>query len=199
MRINRLRRIITGISMIGALAATTTLTAMPAHASTMFSDGSFEQPVVTPNTFQRLFAGQTMGPWLVTSGSVDLIGAGFWQATDGVQSLDLDGAGDGTIEQTFNTFPLNEYQISYELAGNPAAGPTVKTGVAFINGSPVEHFAFDITGKTFANMGYVHHEFTFLATGTTTTLTFASTTTPGGFGPVLDDVDLESCLLIICP
>ena len=198
MRTNGLRRFFTGISMIGVLAGTTMLTAAPAHASILFSDGSFETPVVTPSTFQRLFAGQTMGAWQVTSGSVDLIGAGFWQAAKGVQSLDLDGGDNGTIEQTFTTIPLNTYEVSYALAGNPASGPTVKTGEAFVNGALAQNFSFDVTGKTLANMGYVHREFTFVATGLATTVRFASTTTPGGFGPVLDDVDVESCLLIIC-
>lgn len=46
-------------------------------------------------------------------------------------------------------------------------------------------------------MGYVHEEFTFLATGNSTTLEFASTT-PGGYGAVIDDVDVQPCLLLIC-
>jgi choice-of-anchor C domain-containing protein len=157
-----------------------------------FSDGSFETPAVPAGTFSRLFAGQSVGPWSVTSGSVDLIGPGFWAAAEGDQSLDLDGASDGTISQTFATTPGTTYTVSYALAGNTAAGPTIKTGMALINGQVVQNFSFDITGKTFVDMGYVNQEFTFLATGPSTTLTFASTTTPGGWGPVLDNIQIKA-------
>jgi choice-of-anchor C domain-containing protein len=173
-------------------------TATPASAATSFSDGSFESPVVTPNTFQTFFAGASIGPWTVTQGSVDLIGQGWWQAADGVQSLDLDGDQQGAVAQTFSTLPLLKYEVSFKLAGNTGSGPTVKTGQVLVNGQVVKEFSFDITGKTPSNMGYVSQEFTFLASGSSTTLEFASTT-PGAFGPVIDKVEVESCLLILCP
>jgi choice-of-anchor C domain-containing protein len=184
--------------MLTALSSLAIFTATPASAATSFSDGSFESPVVAPNTFQTFFAGQSIGPWRVTQGSVDLIGQGFWQAADGVQSLDLDGNEQGAVAQTFSTLPLLKYEVSFKLAGNPQSGPTVKTGQVLVNGQVVKKFSFDITGKTFSNMGYVSQEFTFLASGSSTTLEFASTT-PGYFGPVIDKVEVESCLVILCP
>jgi hypothetical protein len=72
------------------------------------------------------------------------------------------------------------------------------TGQVLVNGKVAKNFSFDITGKSRADMGYVTRELTFLATSGTTTLEFASTTTPGGFGPVIDNVRVQSCLLIIC-
>jgi choice-of-anchor C domain-containing protein len=169
--------------------------AAPASAS---GGNTFETPVVTPNSFQAFFAGQTIGPWTVTRDDVHLIGAGFWQAADGVQSLDLDGGLAGAIAMTISTVPLVTYRISYALAGNPASGPTIKTGQVLINGHVVQTFSFDITGKTFANMGYVHKHVHFLATGLSATIEFSSTTSPSGFGPVLDDIDIDSCLLVLC-
>ena len=79
-----------------------------------------------------------------------------------------------------------------------SAARAIKTGQVLINGQVAKSFSFDITGKSEANMGYVTKEFTFLATGDSTTLEFASTTTPSGYGPVIDNVRVESCLLIIC-
>lgn len=163
-----------------------------------FSDGSFETPVVASFTFQRFPAGAHLGPWTVTRGDVDLSGEGFWQTADGNQSLDLDGSVQGTVEQTFATVPLFAYEVSFALAGNPVAAPTVKTGQAVVNGRVAQNFSFDTTGKTEANMGYVRREFTFLATSDETTLAFSSTTVPSGYGPVIDDVEVESCLIIVC-
>jgi choice-of-anchor C domain-containing protein len=172
--------------------------APPAAATGGFQDG-FESPVVSPNTFALFVAGQQMGAWTVTRGDVHLIGAGFWQAAEGVQSLDLDGGQQGAVETTFATIPLVTYKVSYRLAGNPSAGPTVKTGQVLVNGQPVQNFSFDITGKTLTNMGYVQKSFLFLTVGHSVTLGFSSTTTPSGFGPALDDVVVQSCLLILCP
>jgi choice-of-anchor C domain-containing protein len=192
------RRVCTGAGLVSALAGLGTLAAAPANATTGLSNGSFETPVLTPNTIQRFFTGQSIGAWKVTKGDVDLIGAGFWQAKDGVQSLDLDGANNGTISQTFDTLPLVKYEVSYALAGNIANGPVVKTGQVLVNGRVVQNFSFDITGKSRTDMGYVTKEVTFLATGTSTTLQFSSTTSPSGWGPVIDKVDVESCLVIVC-
>jgi choice-of-anchor C domain-containing protein len=149
--------------------------------SPVFADGSFESPSAPAGAFSTFTTGQSIGPWTVTAGSVDLIGPGFWAAADGDQSLDLDGTSAGTVAQTFATTPGTTYTVSYALAGNPAAGPALKTGKVLVDGQDAQDFSFDITGKTFADMGYVTQGFTFLATRPATTLAFASTT-PGAWG-----------------
>jgi choice-of-anchor C domain-containing protein len=126
-----------------------------------------------------------------------LIGAGFWQHADGVQSLDLEGGVPGGVAQTFTTVPLLKYKVRFKLAGNPDAGPTVKTGDVLADGKILQSFSFSIAGKTRANMGYLGKETHFIASGLSTTLTFRSTTGTG-FGPVIDDVDVDSCLVVIC-
>lgn len=165
--------------------------------SVAFADG-FENPVVPANGFVTFVAGQPMGVWTVTRGDVHLIGQNFWQAAEGVQSLDLDGAVNGGVAVAFHTIPLFAYRVSYALAGNPDSGPTVKTGKVRVNGATAQEFTFDITGKSRANMGYVKKSFAVLATSGSMTLEFISTTTPGGWGPVIDDVVVEKCLLILC-
>ncbi len=186
--------------MLAAVTGLAISAAGPAVGATpqRFNDGSFETPVVASFTFQRFPTGAHMGPWTVTRGDVDLSGKGFWQTADGNQSLDLDGSVQGTVEQTFATVPLFKYEVSFALAGNPVAAPTVKTGQALVDGQVAQSFSFDTTGKTEANMGYVRREFTFVATGDATTLAFSSTTVPSGYGPVIDDVEVESCLIIVC-
>ncbi|MEU5975512.1 choice-of-anchor C family protein [Streptomyces sp. NPDC047315] len=173
----------------GVGAALTT----PAHAAAVsrFDDGSFEYPKAPANSFTTYSTGQAIGPWQVTGGTVDLIGAGFWQAAEGDQSVDLNGTSAGTVSQTFTTVPGTTYTVSYALAGNTAAGPALKTGRALVDGQNFQDFSFDITGKSTTNMGYVNRQFTFVATGTTSTLAFASTI-GGAWGPVIDDVRVRA-------
>lgn len=117
-------------------------------AAPAFSDGSFETPLAPAGGFTTLGAGSSIGPWTVTYGTVDLIGAGFWAAADGDQSVDLSGYWSGAVAQTFATQPGTRYLVSYALAGNPAGPPTVKTGQVQVNGVDVQNFSFDTTGKT---------------------------------------------------
>nr|WP_221522637.1 choice-of-anchor C family protein [Kitasatospora kifunensis] len=170
--------------------------ASPSDAATRalsrFDDGSFEYQKAPANSFSELGTGQGIGPWQVTSGTVDLIGAGFWQAAEGDQSVDLNGSGPGTIAQSFTTTAGTAYRVSYDLAGNPQLGPSVKTGKALIDGQDFQDFSFDITGKSSTDMGYVGRAFTFVATGSSTTLAFTATS-PGAAGPVLDNVQVQAC------
>ncbi|MEV0403034.1 choice-of-anchor C family protein [Actinoallomurus sp. NPDC050550] len=187
-----LRRLCAGAGLAGALAGAAAFAAAPANATSGLADGSFESPVVRPGTFQDFAAGQSIGPWRVTNGSVDLIGAGFWQAADGRQSLDLSAGSAGGVTQTFSTRPGVVYEVIYALAGNPDGSPAVKTGQVFINGALAQNFSFDITGHTRANMGYVTRAVRFRATGVATTVQFSSTTNTA-YGPVIDDVAVDRC------
>ncbi|MCM2389795.1 choice-of-anchor C family protein [Streptomyces albipurpureus] len=163
------------------------LAAPSAAAVSRFDDGSFEYPTAPANSFTTLVSGQSIGPWKVTSGSVDLIGTGFWQAAEGDQSVDLNGGQAGAVAQTFSTIVGRTYTVTYALAANPEGGPAVKTGRVLVGGQNFQDFSFDSTGKTRAAMGYVQRQVTFVANTPTTTLGFASTL-PGAYGPVIDDV-----------
>ncbi len=186
---------------VAALAAVV-IVAFPVPASAgaaITGDTTFENPVVTPNTFATFVAGQQMGAWTITRGDVHLIGEGFWQAADGVQSVDLDGGVNGGLARHFSTTPLLTYRVSYALAGNFVAAPVIKTGKVLVNGDVRQQFAFDTTGATAQDMNYTKKQFLFIATGFSTTIEFVSTTTPQGWGPVIDDVDVETCLLpVLC-
>ncbi|MER5771858.1 choice-of-anchor C family protein [Streptomyces sp. NPDC001985] len=169
-------------------AGTGAVSAAPSAAAlSRFDDGSFEYPTAPANSFTTVGSGQSIGPWKVTSGAVDLIGAGFWQAAEGDQSVDLNAGAAGSVAQTFTTIPGRTYTVTYALASNPAGGPAVKTGRVLVDGQNFQDFSFDSTGKTFASMGYVQRQVTFVANAASTTLGFASTV-GGAYGPVVDDV-----------
>lgn len=185
-----IRIFVVSVAVAGVLAGMGAGTATAAVSR--FDDGSFETPSVAANTFVNVGTGGTIGPWRVTAGNVDLIGDGFWQAAEGGQSVDLNGGGAGTVEQTFTTVPGKKYSVTYSLAGNPAGGSPVRTGKVLIDGQNFQDFSFDVTGKTVTNMGYVTREVTFVARGTSTTLAFASTGN-SAYGPVIDDVRVSAC------
>ncbi|MFE5583262.1 choice-of-anchor C family protein [Kitasatospora sp. NPDC056531] len=188
----------TRVAALALFVAAGTALAAPAQAAgghralSHFDDGSFESPKVAANSFIEPVAGQNIGPWQVTSGSVDLIGVGFWQAAEGDQSLDLNGAGPGAVAQTFTTVPGATYSVTYALAGNPDGGVALRTGRALIDGQDFQDFSFDVTGKTRTAMGYVGRQFSFVAQNSATTLTFESTV-GGVYGPVLDNVQVKEC------
>ncbi|RKT18654.1 choice-of-anchor C domain-containing protein [Streptomyces sp. 1114.5] len=188
----------TRVAVVALIAAATTALAVPAQAAgghralSRFDDGSFETPKAPANAFTEFNAGQVIGPWKVVSGSVDLIGAGFWQAAEGDQSLDLNGGNSGTVSQAFTTVPGTTYSVTYALAGNPGGGPALRTGRVTIDGQSFQDFTFDVTGKTMAAMGYVGRQFTFVAQNSSTTLGFVSTVA-GAYGPVIDNVQVTAC------
>ncbi|GGP85958.1 choice-of-anchor C family protein [Saccharothrix coeruleofusca] len=190
---SRKRAFIVAITAGLLLVGTTTGAAASARVAALFGNGGFETPRAPQNSFTNLGTGSAIGPWRVTGGNVDLIGAGYWQAAEGDQSVDLNGVQPGAVSQTFDTIPGVRYDVGYSIAGNTAAGPVVKTGRALVDGQNFQDFTFDITGRTPAAMGYVTRAFSFVATNPTTTLTFASTTPSSANGPVLDNVTVKPC------
>jgi hypothetical protein len=85
----RIQTAVRGRIVHGIFHRLAVVSATPAQALTGFSNGSFETPVVTPNTFVNLGAGASIGAWTVSQGHVDLTGKSF--ATMGyVHKVDVD-------------------------------------------------------------------------------------------------------------
>jgi len=126
--------------------------------------------------------------WSVVSGTVDYVNAGLWDAENGSYSIDLSGVNNGAIAQSFTSVVGQQYTVTYWLAGNYAALPTIKTMEVSAAGQSQDD-TFDTTGKSARDMGYVQESFVFIANSTTTTLEFASIDVPNSDGgPVLDNV-----------
>ncbi|MBB2909939.1 choice-of-anchor C domain-containing protein [Streptosporangium becharense] len=155
----------------------------------LVSNGSFESPWSPGST--QINAGNTIGAWQVTGGSVDLVGVNsFWPAYRGRQSVDLSGTSGGTIQQVIPTLPGRCYNVVFALAGNTYGGPTIKRGYARISQGPLivhKNFAFDITGRSPQNMGYKKEGFAFCSQSDRAILRLVSATS-GAYGPVVDDV-----------
>lgn len=157
-----------------------------------FNNGGFEGCV--GNVFD-VPAGSTLIPgWTVSVGTIDWEGPppGGWAPSQGSCSIDLVGqAVVGGISQTFDTVAGTAYQVSFDLAGNFGALPTVKPLSVTVAGT-THDYSFDTTGKTASNMGWTRQTFTFVATGSSTTINFVSDLTgqpgPGNAGAAIDNV-----------
>ncbi len=167
--------------------------AVQAQAGNLLVNGSFELGASPGGSFITLQRGSTaIAGWTVTRATIDYIG-GWWRASDGARSLDLDGTpGFGGIAQTFATAPGRAYRVAFDLAGNPAGPPAVKALGVRAAGQQAR-FTFDVTGKRYDAMGWTRHSWTFTATATMTTLEFYSLDATGGsFGPALDNVSVTA-------
>lgn len=164
-----------------------------AVAAAPFINGGFEQgPAVGAPGFTAVAGGDatSIPGWTVFGDSIDYIG-GYWQPAAGVRSIDLNGAGQGGIRQTFDTVAGQSYLVTFALSGNPEGGPTVKTVLTTASGGATQTSTFDTTGLSRANMGWRSYSYSFTAGGAMTTLSFASADA-GAYGPALDSVNVSA-------
>ena len=176
-----------------SLAAASGLALAGQANAAAFMNGGFEQgPFTAPGTFVTLGTGDTsITGWKVVSGTVDYVGT-YWQAAEGTHSVDLSGTGPGAIEQTFDTVAGKQYTFNYFVGGNPDGDPFFKPlTVAAYDGSTLIANASQsgVRVGTRANMIYQPGSFTFVASGSSSTLRFSSNTGTA-YGPVLDAVSL---------
>ena len=161
-------------------------------------NGDFEEgPPVS--AFLNIAVGvDTIAGWVVTGEGIDYVESGYYHASKGSRSLDLDGSRrsrttppyvQGGIAQTFPTTPGQRYTVTFDLAGNPYRPPAEKPMRVSAAGESMD-FEFDITGKTGPNMGWLSKTFTFTAKESSTTLEFRSLTESPltGYGAAIDNV-----------
>lgn len=193
------------LSISGAVLFLTLALTVPSGATSIISNGSFENSSNAGGfSYLTLYAGNTsITGWTVIDyagdnlpGSIDYIQS-YWQAADGRFSLDLNGFNAGGIQQTFATIPNQAYKVTFAMAGNPDAGPTLKTMIVDPFGLDLT-FSFNTAGASHSQMHWQDYSFTFVASGALTTLQFVSqvvsggtTSYPAAFGPALDNVRVD--------
>ena len=124
--------------------------------------------------------------WSIISGNIDYIGT-TWQSSDVGRNIDLNGNTPGAISQTFDTVPGTAYTVLFDMAGNTHSIRIYTMKVSAAGES--REYTFDNFGKTTSNMGWEENPFSFIASDSTTTLTFESLTNTGDLrdGPALDN------------
>jgi choice-of-anchor C domain-containing protein len=181
------------LSTLTAASLTMALVGVSAAAAPDVTNGSFETGLNVGAGFAQLSAGDSTNitGWTVASGTVDYAGT-YWQAADGVRSIDLNGTSAGAVRQSIATEVGKTYKVSFSLSGNPEGPDGIKTMTADVGAAPIA-FSYEVGAlNTLADMKWASKSFTFVAAAATTVLTFTSTsTTAGVYGPVLDMVRVE--------
>jgi choice-of-anchor C domain-containing protein len=183
--------------LLGVVASFAFLAAVSPASANLIQNGSFESGFNTGGAFNTEPDGSTQIDFWTTGGTIDYI-HGYWQAQDGVRSLDLNGfEGLGSIKQNFTVTNGATYLVSFWLAGNPDGPPPIKSIGVDVNGG-FQTFTFDSNGSSLNNMGWKEYSFTFTAIGTTETLKFVSLDcgtggkSPCSYGAALDNVSVSA-------
>jgi choice-of-anchor C domain-containing protein len=183
-------------SVVAALALTTAATAASASAQNLVANGSFETPAIT-GAYATYAAGNALTGWTIASGSVDLI-RNYWNASSGLQSLDMNGSSTATLSQFLTTNVGSTYDLTFMIAGNPDGAWDKQLNV-FWNGVQLGRgpVTFAQAGNNHASMGWTQISFAGLAaTSTSTELRFEGLDSSGGngagpyMGAALDDVSV---------
>lgn len=182
-------------SLILALLTSASL-ATSAQALTIVN-GSFETGTVNPGGgFATVAAGPSLtniAGWTVGGHSVDLIG-GFWQAQDGLRSIDLAGSGIGSLSQALATVVGQAYRVDFWVSRNPDGGITPRTGFVDVGGASTLITYSNGTSSRPNNMLWEARSYDFTATSSLTNLRFSAdpATSATFFGLALDNVSITA-------
>lgn len=83
-------------------------------------NGDFESPALSG--LGGTFAQNTVPAgfsWTLASGSIEVLTSAYWQPASGSQSLDLSGAGAGSIFQDFTFATAGSWLIRFDMSANP--------------------------------------------------------------------------------
>jgi hypothetical protein len=193
--------------MFAVVCAIGFATAVPVAAETnLVTNGDFETPVApSPANILSVSGSQLDGWTILGSGVMDVTNKNFadngsttFPVYSGNQALDLNSLDPATMTQDLTTVAGSTYHVFFALTGVPPVPPNecassfLEKSLTVSAGSTAHDFTFtpdDSHPLDPNNQSYVTNEFDFVATGTTTTLQFASTT-EGCAGPVIDAVSV---------
>jgi Protein of unknown function (DUF642)/PEP-CTERM motif len=192
-----MKRILSGV--LAVLAAN----ASAYGATNLLSDGGFEQPVVPAGAFTNELSAATFDGWTVVgaAGGVSIVSGTFSQngisfvSEQGAQWLDLTGDGTNSSEgvaQTVATVPGHTYDLSFWVGNvnNPGGiFGTTSTVDLEINGTAAGAFTNSCTSCT-SVQGWQEFTTDFVASGSSTMLTFLNADPPGDNSNGLDNVVL---------
>jgi hypothetical protein len=122
----------------------------------ILTDGDFSQAALPPTgSTNGIPRGMEFAPdWIVKGRTIDFAGTSGWPPTAAPYcSVDLDGTpGPGGIEHSAFASQRGEmYTVSFQLSGNGACGPTVKT-MLIKAAKQFATFTWDISNATTPNM-----------------------------------------------
>jgi choice-of-anchor C domain-containing protein len=179
-----------------ALGASLVLSATALAGS--FDNGSFEDGPNPGSHMELAVNSSHIAPWDIDV-AVDYIGS-YWQAAAGSRSIDMMASpSKGKISQTFDTTANATYVVTFKLANNPinAAGQgcdrNVQSSLAYSAPGASGTVTTTAGSSVPTDMKYEDKGFSFVATGSTSKVTFEARES-GWCGPALDLVVITETL-----
>ena len=171
-----------------ALCLLALLLAVPAAATNLLSNGSFESGVACGDAM-LLGPGSTgIDGWVVTGAGIDYCGT-RWTAAYGTRSVGLNGTAAGGIAQTIPTQVGGHYAVHFWISGDPDTQPYIKW-LRLTAGQASADFSADVTAMWAWDPGWNPCVMSFLADSIATTIQFTSLMS-GDYGPAIDSVTVE--------
>jgi hypothetical protein len=190
-----LKRVITAAALSAAMSAFA--------APNLLIDGSFESAVL-PDGDYGMYAGTSLYGWNAVEGSIEVRRDIVGTAKDGDYFVELDSNSNSVMSQPFATVAGQAYTLSFWYSNRPASlayngvfpggvAPASTNGLSYDVGSGAVDVPALVANITNDNV-WTEYTTTFVATGDTTTLTFAATGTDDSFGSSLDDVSVTAAV-----
>ena len=168
--------------MLARIVIALTLAAALGAQANLLQNGDLESgPTIPTGHTQLTCFGSEIPGWRVVLGNVDF-NAAFWSPSSGQHSVDLHGVERGAIEQTFPTHPGVLYEVLFDLGAT-------ETQRCYLSAAGLTSPTFSHTGPTWPRVTYARDQrWSFVATGTATTLRFDSPAASGAAGAHIDHV-----------
>ena len=182
---------------VALLASAITLSAGAASAANLIVNGGFNVGGTLNGGFQTVGVGNTaITGWTLYGGNVDWI-TGYWQSSDGDGfSVDMDGNTQGAIGQYITTVVGQTYNLTFDMSGNPDAGPDTDYLGVYANGylSPNATYAVG-GGNSRPNMLWSQRSYNFTANSTSTLIGFQSFNSNSCcWGAAIDNVSVSGAV-----
>jgi Protein of unknown function (DUF642) len=167
----------------GLLAvAAAMLLAGPAGAQNIVQNGSFEEPAIAPGSFTNL---PSIPGWTDSTGcGIEIQSGVAGTPADGAQLVELDSNCSSVISQTLATQPGAAYDLQFQFSARPGVADN-HVQVRW-NGTVVADLTADGTGLS--DTQWTKHSVIVVATGASTTLSFADLSVSDSLGTYIDDV-----------
>jgi hypothetical protein len=191
-----------GVLAVVAVVGIGTAVPIAAESSNLVTNGDFETPVAPSPANIVSVSGTQLDGWTIQGdGVMDVTNKNFtsvFPVYSGNQSLDLNSIAPASMTQDLTTVPGSTYHVFFALSGVPPVslnecpqGSVLDKSLTVSAGTAAHDYTFHPNPDADPPNGqsFVTEEFDFVASGTTTTLEFASTT-EGCAGPIIDAVSV---------
>ncbi len=168
-----------------------------ADNANLIVNGSFEDPGIAPGISAGFVGGweilhDPIPGWTPVDGNgfgildnVIASSGAVWQAYEGDQFAELDADANGGITQTITTVPQASYYLYFAYSPRPGGASATNAIRILLDGINIDNVAADGIA---ASPSWTLYRYSFIATGTATTVGFTAAGDSDGVGGFLDHV-----------